>query len=58
MKIKTSLVFLLIPIAALAAHPPPPGLPDEPVPMPIDSNIFLLGIAAMVLAGYTILKKK
>ncbi len=51
-------IIFLLPIIAQSANPPPPGLPDEPVAAPINSMISLLFIAAIVYAGYIILKKK
>lgn len=51
-------LFFFIPIIALSANPPPPGLPDEPVAAPINSMIFLLFTAGIAFGGYTIFKKK
>ncbi|MNR22266.1 hypothetical protein D3C85_1392090 [compost metagenome] len=50
--------IFLIPILALSQTPPPPGLPDEPAIVPIDSMLFLLFTAGVVFGSYTIFKKK
>jgi hypothetical protein len=56
-KLATYLTFL-VPIIALSSNLPPPGLPDEPVALPIDSNIYVLLTAGIVFGGFIILKKK
>lgn len=45
-------------MVARSGNPPPPGLPDDPVAVPIDSMIFILFIAAVAFGSYTIFKKK
>jgi hypothetical protein len=56
-KLAFYLIFL-IPVIALSQNPPPPGLPDDPVAAPINSMLFILFTAAILLGSYTIFKKK
>lgn len=49
--------MLFVPFMALQANPPPPGLPDDPVPATIDSMIFILFTVGIAFGGYIILKK-
>ncbi|RUT72128.1 hypothetical protein D0817_00450 [Flavobacterium cupreum] len=56
-KIAPFLLFI-IPLIALSANPPPPGLPDEPVAVPIDTGLLLLVTAAVLWGGYVVLKRK
>lgn len=58
MKKTTLFIIALIPIIALSSNPPPPGLPDEPTIVPIDSMIVVLFIAGILFGGYVIYKKK
>ncbi|WP_161595776.1 hypothetical protein [Flavobacterium pectinovorum] len=58
MKKKISLVFFLISYFSFAQGPPPPGLPDEPEPVPINQEIGLLFMAGIALGVYVINKKK
>ncbi len=58
MKKLASCLILLIPIAVFSSNPPPPGLPDDPVAVPINSMIFVLFTAGILFGGYTIFKKK
>jgi len=51
-------LILFIPIIALSSNPPPPGLPDDPVTVPIDSMIYVLFAAGILFGGYVIFKKK
>jgi hypothetical protein len=50
--------IFLMPIIALSSNPPPPGLPDEPVTAPIDSQLFILFTAGILFGSYIIFKKK
>jgi len=50
-------LMLFVPFMALQANPPPPGLPDDPVPATIDSMIFILFTVGIAFGGYIILKK-
>ncbi|MEO6176352.1 MAG: hypothetical protein ABIP27_14470 [Flavobacterium circumlabens] len=58
MKKLTYCFLFLMPLLAFSANPPPPGLPDEPVVVPIDSMLFLLATAGVVLGGYSSIKRK
>jgi hypothetical protein len=57
MKKPASYLLFLIPIIAFCSNPPPPGLPDEPVSVPIDSMIFVLFAAGILFGSYIIFKK-
>ncbi|MFD1605301.1 PID-CTERM protein-sorting domain-containing protein [Flavobacterium artemisiae] len=50
--------FLLVQTITFSANPPPPGLPDDPVVVPIDSLIYVLLAAGTVFGIYTISKRK
>ena len=56
-KLAFYLIFLT-PIITLSQTPPPPGLPDEPAIVPIDSMLFLLVAAGIVFGSYIVFKKK
>jgi len=58
MKKLTSYLIFFLPIIARSQNLPPPGLPDDPVAVPINSMIFVLFSAAIAFGGYTIFKKK
>jgi hypothetical protein len=57
MKKLASYVTLLIPIITLSSNPPPPGLPDQPQAVPIDSIIYVLLAAGILFGSYIIYKK-
>jgi hypothetical protein len=56
-KLAFYLIFL-IPIITLSQNLPPPGLPDDPVTVPVNSMLYILFTAAVLLGSYTIFKKK
>lgn len=58
MKKSATCLILLMPLIALSSNPPPPGLPDEPVVVPIDSMLYFLFTAAVLFGGYISIKKK
>lgn len=56
MKKLASLLFYCIPFIALSSNPPPPGLPDEPVVVPIDSLVLIVLAAGILFGCYIIFK--
>ena len=49
-------ILVMAPSTILAQDPPPPPPPDGE--LPIDSNLYVLGIIELALGAYVVLKKK
>ena len=49
-------ILVMAPSTILAQGPPPPPPPDGE--LPIDSNLYVLGIIGLALGAYVVLKKK
>jgi hypothetical protein len=49
-------ILVMAPSTILAQDPPPPPPPDGE--LPIDSNLYVLGIIGLALGAYVVLKKK
>ncbi|MRX41754.1 hypothetical protein GJU43_20930 [Flavobacterium sp. LC2016-23] len=58
MKKKICLTFLLTSVFSYAQGPPPPGLPDQPVVVPVNQMLPVLLVAGIVFGIYVVNKKK
>ncbi|MFD2038131.1 hypothetical protein ACFSJW_02070 [Flavobacterium artemisiae] len=50
--------ILSVHAVTFSANPPPPGLPDDPVAVPINLSLYILFAAGAVLGIYSIANKK
>lgn len=54
------LIFFFLKFKTFAQNggPPPPGLPDDPVAVPVNQYIPVLLIAGVLFGAYTMVRKK